>query len=267
MLKKILIWTGSIILAIYLLIITLIFFTQENLLFYPEKLASDYSFTYNIPFEELKINVDKEININGLLFKADSTKGLIFYLHGNGGSLATWGRAAKPFLANNYDCFIFDYRGYGKSSGEITSEGQLHEDIQKVYNEVTKNYDEKNVIIVGYSLGTGLASKLASQNHPQKLILQAPYNNIGYLLNLHYPLLPEFALRYPITTDVFLEKVEAPVTVLHGDEDKLIPIECSFKLKEGFKKIDKLIILKGANHHRMSENKDYQLAIKAILSE
>jgi len=267
MLKKILIWAGSIIAIIYVVIITLIYFTQEKLLFYPEKLESNFIFKYDIPFEELNVNVDDNIAINGLLFKADSAKGLVFYLHGNAGSLASWGRAAKPFIDNNYNCFIFDYRGYGKSGGKITSENQLHEDIQKVYNELIKNYDEKNVIITGYSLGTGLAAKLASQNHPQKLILKAPYNNMSYMLNLHYPLLPEFALRYTLTTDQFLKKVGVPITIFHGDKDKLIPIECSYKLKEDFKGSDKLIILKGADHHKMSENKDYQLEINKILSQ
>lgn len=265
MLKKITIWTGSIIVIIYLTVVTLIYFKQEKLLFYPEKIEANYIFQYDLPFDELNFTIDDNTSLNGLLFKADSAKGLIFYLHGNAGSLANWGRAAKPFISNNYDCFIFDYRGYGKSSGSITSENQLHADIENVFNGISKNYIEKETIIVGYSLGTGLAAKLASKHNPKLLILQAPYNNIEYMLNLHYPLLPRFALRYPITTDLFLENVKAPITIFHGDEDKLIPIQCSFKLEEGFKNTDKLIILKGADHHRMSENKDYQIAIKRIL--
>lgn len=266
MLTKIFLWSTIVIILLYTAVLTLIYFYQEKLLFYPEKLPLDYEYEYDAPFKEMNFKMDDNIVLNGLLFKTDFPKGLVFYLHGNAGSLATWGSASTPFTTNNYDCFLLDYRGYGKSGGRIMSEQQLHKDISHVYSELLKLYEEKEVIIVGYSLGTGLAANLAANNRPKKLILQAPYNSLTYMLNLHYPLIPAFALRYPIPTGQFLKKVMAPITLFHGKEDLLIPIDCSFQLQKGLKKEDRLIVLANQDHHFMSENRQYLSEIKKILN-
>jgi pimeloyl-ACP methyl ester carboxylesterase len=91
---------------------------------------------------------------------------LIFYLHGNAGSLNTWGEVAKRYTELKYDVFMLDYRGYGKSEGSIHSQKQFHEDIQMAYDEMKKTYKESNIVVLGYSIGTGPAAKLASLNHP-----------------------------------------------------------------------------------------------------
>ena len=74
---------------------------------------------------------------------------------------------------------MLDYRGYGKSGSKISSEAQLHRDMQTVYDYLKKMYPENHIIILGHSMGTGLAARLASKNHPKKLILQAPYYSVA----------------------------------------------------------------------------------------
>ena len=74
---------------------------------------------------------------------------------------------AKTYTDLNYDVFILDYRGYGKSGGVITRENQFHEDTQSAYDELKMEYSEDKIIVLCYSIGTGLASKVASQNKPK----------------------------------------------------------------------------------------------------
>ncbi len=266
--KKFAIKAVGVIAGIYVLLITLLYFYQEKFLFMPDKVATDYQFKYDTPFEELNFIMEDSIILNGLLFKADSSKGLVFYLHGNAGSLAEWGTAAKPFIDNKYDCFIIDYRGFGKSEGIIENEEQLHQDINSVYQSLLTRYEEKNVIIVGYSMGSGVASKLASVNHPKELILKAPYNNMAAVSRHHFPWAPTFFLRYSFKSDEFLRSIpETKITIFHGDEDNIIPLNCALKLQENFNENDKLIILKGQNHYPMTQNKDYQRGIAEILND
>ena len=78
-----------ILVVIYLVICELLYMFQEKLIFHPEKVDKGFKFEYNQPFEEMNIKTQDNISLNGLLFKADSSKGLIFYLHGNGGTLTT----------------------------------------------------------------------------------------------------------------------------------------------------------------------------------
>src|SRR5882757_6576928 len=110
--------------AFFLIIIIflLLFFFQEKLIFFPEKLDKNFRFGFSSKFEEINIKTSDNKLLNGLLFKVDNPKGLIFYLHGNAGSLNSWGEVAKTYVDLHYDVYILDYRGYGKSEGSIGSQ-------------------------------------------------------------------------------------------------------------------------------------------------
>lgn len=161
----------KIILAGYIILCGALFYFQESLIFFPQKLDKNYQFNFDQKFEELNIKTNDNVLLNGLLFKADSSKGLIFYLHGNTGSLSTWGNVAKTYTDLNYDVFMLDYRGYGKSEGSISSQNQLFVDLQTAYDAMKKRYSEDKIIVLGYSIGSGLAAQIASTNNPKLLIL------------------------------------------------------------------------------------------------
>ncbi|HEX8675781.1 MAG TPA: alpha/beta fold hydrolase, partial [Segetibacter sp.] len=104
------------------------------MIFFPEKLDKDFKFRFYHNFEEISVKTHDNISLNGLLFRADSSKGVIFYLHGNAGSLNSWGEVAPTYTGLKYDVFMLDYRGYGKSEGKIYSEKQLYQDTQIAYD-------------------------------------------------------------------------------------------------------------------------------------
>lgn len=238
---------------------------QEKMLFYPDTLPSDYKFAFNSEFQEYFFKVDDKTNLNGLLFRADSGKGLIFYLHGNAGSIDSWGNIADVYLKNNYDFFILDYRGYGKSQGNISSEKQLYKDIQIVYDSLKAIYNENRIVIIGYSIGTGLAANLASTNFPKLLILKAPYYNMIDLAHKYIKIIPSFLIKYKFRTNEFITKVKCPIIIFHGDLDEVIYEGSSEKLKKLFKQGDQLIILEGQMHNGINENFKYQTELKKIL--
>ncbi|MFB9098048.1 alpha/beta hydrolase [Flavobacterium jumunjinense] len=263
--KKMLINLFTIALALYVISCVVLYFYQEKLLFFPEKLENDYQFQFQNTFEEINTEVTDGRLLNGLLFKADTTKGLIFYLHGNAGSLANWGDVTKTYTDLNYDVFILDYRGYGKSEGEIKSQDEIFHDNQVIYNALKKKYNEEKITILGYSIGTGFASKLASDNNPKHLILQAPYYSLTDLMRNTYSILPTFILRYKLETNEYLKKCKMPITLFHGDNDEVIYYNSSVKLNEAFKKQTTLITLENQGHNGMTDNEQYKAEIKRIL--
>ncbi|MBU1746041.1 MAG: alpha/beta hydrolase, partial [Proteobacteria bacterium] len=102
--------------------------TQESLIFFPETLPRDYPFSFSEPFEEVNVPVEAA-TLNALLFKAQnkgadfkSVPGVVLYFHGNAGSLRSWGGVAGDFTSRGYDILIPDYRGFGKSTGDIANE-------------------------------------------------------------------------------------------------------------------------------------------------
>ncbi len=263
---KILISIIGILIILALILLAGLYFFQEKFIFYPEKLEKNYEFNFDRNFEELKIETADGKLLDALLFKADSTKGVIFYLHGNAGSLASWGHVAQCYTDLNYDVFILDYRGFGKSEGRIKSEEQLFADNQIAYNKVKNLYNEQDIIILGYSIGTGLAAKLASKNNPKQLILQAPYFSFEDLLKNEYHF-PTFILKYKLTTNEFLKQCQCPIYVFHGDKDRVIHYNSSKKLKNELANKIQLRILKGQAHNGITENDDYQKEIEKILSK
>ena len=244
----------------------LLYFVQEKLIFFPEKLAVTYKFKFDQDFEELYFKTTDNTVLNGILFKADSSRGLIFYLHGNAGSLAAWGQIAKTYTDLQYDLFMLDYRGYGKSEGRISNEKQFYEDVQLVYDSLKNRYNEKDIVILGYSIGTGAAAKLASANHPWLLILQAPYFSLTDMMNQHFRFIPSFILKYKFETNTFLSACKMPVVIFHGDRDEVIYYGSSLKLKKLFKPTDSLITLNGQGHNGMSDNPTYLAELQKKLS-
>ncbi len=250
----------------YVLLCGLLFVFQEKLIFFPQKLNKNFNFTFDRKFEEISIKTHDGILLNGLLFKSDRSNGLIYYLHGNAGSLDSWGEVAKIYTDLNYDVFMLDYRGFGKSEGSVSSEEQFYQDVQIVYDEMKKRYDEENIIILGYSIGTGPATKIASMNSPKLLILQAPYYNLKDLLRHTYHIIPVFLLRYEFETNEYIRDCKMPIAIFHGDQDEVIYYKSSIKLKKLLKDSDKLIILRGQRHNDMSEHPDYKKEIQTILT-
>lgn len=255
-------------LAIILLILLALFFAlykfQEKLIFFPEKLSPGFQFPFKEKFEELNFKTEENIIVNSILFHADASQGLILYFHGNAGSLNTWGEVAKDFLPFNYDILMVDFRGYGKSTGEISTESQLHWDAQFIYNEMKKKYDENKIIIYGRSLGSGVAAKLAASYLPKSLILETPFYSLADIAKTHYPILPtSIVLKYKFENYSWLKQTKCPVFLIHGTMDEIVPYNSSSRL-EGISENIKLITIEGGTHNNLSDFGEFHSAMKTI---
>lgn len=262
--KKLLFNLLKIIVGLYVVLCGYLYFYQESMLFFPQKLDANYSFNFKEKYQELFFSTSDGKKLNGLLFKSENTKGLIFYLHGNAGSLRTIGGISKTYTDLNYDLFILDYRGFGKSEGNLKSEKQVFEDNQIVYNQLKKQYNEQDIIILGYSIGSGMAAKLASTNKPKHLILQAPYYSMTDMMQQRFALIPTFLLKYKLKTNVYLKDCKMPTTLFHGTHDKVIYYGSSVKLKATLKTL-KLITLQKQGHNRFTHNRVYINHLRNLL--
>jgi pimeloyl-ACP methyl ester carboxylesterase len=136
-----------------------------------------------------------------------------------------------------------------------------------VYDKLKARYNEKNIIIIGYSIGTGPATRLASTSNSKLLILQAPYYSLTDIMKHDYLIIPAFILKYKFQTNKYLKECKMPVVIFHGTNDQVIYYESSLRLKESFKKNDTLITLNGQGHWRMTDNPEYLAELRKILNE
>lgn len=251
--------------ALYFLLCMIVYVIQDRLIFFPEKLPATHQYHFFGRFREKSIKTKDGILLNGLLYEVNRPKGVVLFVHGNAGSIDTWGWVAETYTNLNYDCFVFDYRGFGKSEGNISGEQQFYEDVQTAYDFLKAGYAESDIVVIGFSIGSAAAAKIASQNQPRMLILQAPYFSLVDMAKKHYPFLPSFLLKYKFRTYEFLQKTAAPVVIFHGEEDEIIYFGSSVRLKTYLKRSDKFIPLKKQSHNGIHENEDYIAAIKTIL--
>ena len=248
--KKFIFWIKIVALIYFLLGIGL-YYLQEKFLFHPEALSAEYVYSFTAPFKEVNISVGKNVNLNMVQFfpKDSVRKGVILYFHGNMKNINHYAKAADNFTKNGYEVWMPDYPGFGKTTGELT-EKRLYEDAIQVYKLANKIFSADSIIIYGRSLGSGIASQLASIKDCRRMILETPYPSIPDLISAYAPIYPSsFLSKFELPVKQYLQGVIAPVTIFHGDDDNIIPYRIALKLKKVLKPIDEFIAIKGGEHN------------------
>jgi uncharacterized protein len=255
-----------IILCLYAVCVLLLFLFQSRLIFFPGKLAKNFTFTLRPIDEEVFIKTKDEELINALFYKG-SRSDVILYFHGNAGDLSGWQYVAEDFVNVGFSVLIIDYRGYGKSSGRISEKG-FYKDARAAVNYLLnqKNYTLKDILIYGRSIGTGIAVELATAYHVKGLILEAPYTSLKKLANEKLPFFfPGLFLRSHFNNLERINRVKCPVIFIHGERDTLIPPHHSRKLFDTFTGRKRLILIPGASHNDVTTYPDYQSFVQLVL--
>ncbi|MGJ8744267.1 alpha/beta hydrolase [Polaribacter sp.] len=260
--------------TLYLLIITTIvvtaclflYFFQEKFIFLKgDTLNKNYQYHFSNKFEEVFIKTDGVNEINALHFKLPNPKGIILFCHGNKGNLTKWGHRVSYLLEYNYEVLVFDYRNYGKSTGNY-HEKKMYADVLAVYNHLKKTFKEDNMVVYGYSIGATFATRIAATNHPKELILEAPFYNFKKAVQYYAKLAPTFLLKYQFKTNKDITKVKAPITIFHGTHDNTTSCKQSkalLLLNTSTK--NKHIQLHKGTHHNLREFRIYKEKLKEIL--
>ena len=166
-----------------------------------------------------------------------------------------------------------DYRGYGKSSGP-RNEDYLYSDAQFFYDYAKEHYGEEKIIVYGRSLGGSFAVKVAADNHPKAVILEATFFNLQDIVNRWLPkqvtdkVSP--TMTYHFLSNENIAKVEVPLYHFHGTKDNVVPIKSGKKLFEVFKKTQpkikkKFIEISGATHDDLINYDEFVEEMKKIL--
>ena len=238
---------------------------QERLIFYPEKLSSKAKFKFGNDFKEFFYETADGEKINALLFQVDHPKGVIYYHHGNAGNLEYWGAKAIDFTSRGYNVMMYDYRGFGKSTGTIKNEKMMYNDAMMLYKKILHDYAEKDIIIYGISLGTGIATKLTHENNPKMLILETPYYNFYDVSKFHYPYLPtSILLHYQFKNNKLLPEISQPIYLFHGTVDKTVPYHSSTRLANLSTNI-KLYTIENGSHSDLNTFHYYHHKLDEIL--
>jgi uncharacterized protein len=259
-----LLFTTLAVAAVYALLVALLWWRQEQLLFHPERLPPGHRFNMGADVHETWVDVPGA-RLNALHLRLPKPDGVVFFLHGNAGSLESWFVNADFYRRANLDLFMLDYRGYGKSSGRIESQAQLEADVRAAWASVAPQYAGKKRVVFGRSLGTGLAATLAAELQPELTVLVSPYSSMAALAGEKYPWVPMGVLRYPLRTDEALARVKGPVVLAHGGRDALIPPAHSERLHALVPQAQ-LLLVPEAGHGDIQQFEQYLNGLQAALA-
>ena len=250
----------KIVVLLYCLIGIALFYLQERFLFHPEKLPSDYEYSFEqvypgtLPFEEMNILINETDTINMIkFFPRDSVRrGVVIYFHGNKENIGCYAKFATNFTKHGYEVWMEDYPGFGKSTGERT-EKKLFEQALQIRKMAASKYSADSIIIYGKSFGTGIAAYVASETNNKRLILETPYYSIPSLFSCYAPIYPTGKMStYKIPTNEFLTDVKYPITIFHGTDDGVIPYRNAARLKKIVKPTDEFITIEKGTHHNLN---------------
>jgi len=207
-------------------------FMQPRFLYRPVRNIALTPADLDLDFEEVTFQSDDGVALNGWFVPAPKATFTVLFCHGNGGNIMHRLDTINLFYAMGLSCFVFDYRGYGKSAGTPTEAG-TYLDARAAYDWLTqtKHVSAEQIIIFGRSLGGSIAAHLAGQVAPRGLVLESAFTSYPDIGAKFYPYMPvRLFARYRYNTRAHLSRVRCPVLVMHSSDDELIPFEFGMQL-------------------------------------
>ena len=218
-------WIGAAAVLIYVLMAAGLFLFQRRILYLPDRARPDLARAGVAGAMETTVSTQDGLTLLAWYLPPAAPDGfVVLYLHGNAGHLGHRACRFAPFAALGWGVLMPEYRGFGGNPGS-PSEAGLNLDAQAGLAALrAKGVPLSRILFWGESLGSGVAAQLATAHTPGAVLLEAPYTSIVAMARLHYPFVPVGTLlldRFDSLTAV--PKIRAPVLIMHGARDAIIP--------------------------------------------
>ena len=267
---KTLISIGIILFLSYSLILVIVYFRQERMLYFPEKEIGQTPDTISLNYDEIYFKTKDGLNISGWYIPAENEKGVLLFCHGNAGNISHRVDSIKIFNSLNLSVLIFDYRGYGKSEGKPSEYGTyLDAEAAWDYLVNVKRKSPESIILFGRSLGGAVAAELAMRKKSAALIIESCFTSVPDLGKTFYPWLPiKLLSKFKYSTIDKIGSINCPKLIIHSPEDEIISFRHGEVLYEkAFQPKDFLKIKGGHNEGFLISGKTYSDGIKMFLEK
>lgn len=250
--------------ALYLGFCLFYFLFQERLIFVPwNGKYRSANLNLGFDFDELFLDAPDGGRIHMIRIKSAVSRGAIIYFHGNTGNIQRWAPMAKELSTYGFDVYLPDYRGYGQSIGKRT-QAMLYKDTLLIYTEVAQHYVAGKICIYGRSLGSAMSTWLAANRPNSALVLETPFYSLVDVAERHLKIVPvRLFLRFQFRNDLYINKVDSPILIVHGTKDKLVPYKSALALFNSVRDRGKvrMITIPGGKHGNLN---GYPLMTKSL---
>jgi fermentation-respiration switch protein FrsA (DUF1100 family) len=225
---------------------------EERFIFFPHAEIPRTPREAGLEFEDLFFETEDGLKLNGWYIRHPRPIATLLWFHGNAGNIGH--RVENLRLLHGrvpVNVFIFDYRGYGRSQGTVSEAGTYRDGSAALaYLRRRADVDPETILFFGRSLGAAVAAELASRERCLALILETPFASIGEMARDLYPFLPlRPLLRTRYDTVEKVQRVRAPVLVVHGDRDEIVPLRQAKKVFAAAPEPKRFYVIRGARHN------------------
>jgi uncharacterized protein len=259
-------WTLIVFLVGYAGVVVLLYVTQRALMYFPDtdRMSPDAA---GLPAaQEIRLDTADGEKLVAWQVPPRGDRTVVLYLHGNGGALSHRAERFRALTADGIGLVAVDYRGFGGSSGRPTEAG-LGIDAENAYGFAAARYPAARIAVWGESLGTGVAVALAAERPVGRLVLEAPFTSAVDLAARHYPFVPvRWLMKDQFRSDLRIAAVAAPLLVLHGARDTIVPIEYGERLF-GLAREPKRFVRFAQGHHEDLDQFGALAAVKTFLGD
>ena len=241
------------------------YLAQDSLLFLPQPVIGPPRGAR--PVELLAFEREEGVKVRGWLVKAAAPRAPLVIFYGGNAEELSW-RMTEPWPAD-WSLALVNYRGYGESDGK-PSEAALFGDALAVFDALARrpDIDASRIVLVGRSLGSGVAAYVAAERPVAAVVLISPYDSMTAIARRHYPWLPVgLLLKHPFDSASRAPQIRAPLLAIAGEADRIIPPSHSRRLVEAWAGPTRFVELRGADHNDLSGAPEFWPSIDAFLRD
>ena len=254
--------------SFYVLLLTVVFFFQRNLLYHPsvDSYLKDQIINEPNEIEKVKITTEDNIDLKGWFHNKNLKKlKTILFFHGNAGSLENRTYKLNHFRDLNVNFLIIAWRGFSGNKGKPSEIG-LYEDAESAVKWLkSKGLTEEDIILYGESLGTGVAVEIAQNKNYAGIILESPFTSMVNMGKKHYPFFPvSFLLKDRFESYKKITDILVPVLIIHGKVDQIVPYDMGKRMYELANK-HKFFYSQEYGDHMVDYDKKLLLALKKFI--
>jgi fermentation-respiration switch protein FrsA (DUF1100 family) len=216
--------------AIYVILVAAMYLAQRSLMYFPETLRTAPAQSGLPEAEEVTLDTADGERVIAWHIAPRGDQPVILYFHGNGGALRNRAERYRALTQDGTGLLALSYRGYGGSSGRPTETGLIN-DALAAYDFARARYDAARIALWGESLGSGVAVALAAEHPVSRVILESPFTSAADVGAARYWFVPvRLLMKDQFRSDLRVGKITAPVLVIHGERDRVVPIALGERL-------------------------------------
>jgi hypothetical protein len=245
------IWTIILVIIIaYSILGWALYFLQPTFIYHPVREVPYDPGDISLTFEKVSFKTADDVKLFGWYIPAENAKYTVLFCHGNGGNIAHRLDTINFLNELGLNCFIFDYRGYGKSRGKPTEQGTYF-DAEAAYIWLTENkkIPPQQIIIFGRSLGGSIGAYLAGKVPCKGIVLESTFTSYVDMGRKFYPYMPvKLFASFSYRTIDYIKQINVPMLIIHSRNDELVPFEFGLRLYDAANEPKEFIEIDGSHN-------------------